>query len=191
MHASIPTTYRGIRFRSRLEAKWATVFDLLGWSWEYEPLDLNGWIPDFLIRAKYKPILVEVKPIVELDQKVTKKIEGVFGYTDPGIGEEITSISNDYDILILALAPFVCKYEGSSCIGWITDDFFGSWQTAVVIEPTENKSVYGLASGTSGYYADRITGVGDGDHYYSQLYADDLREMWARATNATQWKAPR
>lgn len=51
MHASIPTTYRGIRFRSRLEAKYACLFDLLGWSWEYEPLDLNGWIPDFVLRS--------------------------------------------------------------------------------------------------------------------------------------------
>ena len=45
---AIPTMYRGIRMRSRLEAKWAYFMDGLGWKWEYEPIDLNGWIPDFL-----------------------------------------------------------------------------------------------------------------------------------------------
>jgi hypothetical protein len=47
--ANIPTIYNGVQFRSRLEAKWAAFFDLLGWHWHYEPLDLDGWIPDFLI----------------------------------------------------------------------------------------------------------------------------------------------
>ena len=42
--AAIPTTYKGIYFRSRLEAKWAFVFDQIGWPWEYEPIDLNGYI---------------------------------------------------------------------------------------------------------------------------------------------------
>jgi hypothetical protein len=60
MHA-IATVYKGIRFRSRLEAKWAAFFDLLGWRWAYEPLDLRGYIPDFHLHFK-NPLLVEVKP---------------------------------------------------------------------------------------------------------------------------------
>jgi hypothetical protein len=46
-YASIPTRYRGTEFRSRLEARWAAFADLVGWKWRYEPIDLNGWIPDF------------------------------------------------------------------------------------------------------------------------------------------------
>jgi hypothetical protein len=42
-----PTTYGGVNFRSRLEARWAAFFDLLEWKWEYEPVDLYGWVPDF------------------------------------------------------------------------------------------------------------------------------------------------
>lgn len=34
---SLPTYYKGITFRSRLEARWAIVFDELGIKWEYEP----------------------------------------------------------------------------------------------------------------------------------------------------------
>lgn len=48
IHA-IPTVYRKRQMRSRLEARWAAFFDLMKWSWEYEPLDLNGWIPDFVV----------------------------------------------------------------------------------------------------------------------------------------------
>lgn len=51
MTTAIPTAYGGVNFRSRLEARWAAMFDLLGWRWEYEPLDLDGYIPDFLVRG--------------------------------------------------------------------------------------------------------------------------------------------
>lgn len=47
--AAIPTRYSGVQFRSRLEARWAAFFDLLGWKWEYEPIDLAGYIPDFIV----------------------------------------------------------------------------------------------------------------------------------------------
>lgn len=56
MIKAIETTYRGYRFRSRLEARWAVFFDALGLKWEYEPegFDLGeaGWyLPDFRIFA--------------------------------------------------------------------------------------------------------------------------------------------
>jgi len=34
MIAAIPTLYKDVQFRSRLEAKWAAFFDLLGWDSE-------------------------------------------------------------------------------------------------------------------------------------------------------------
>jgi len=36
MIGAIETRYSGYRFRSRLEARWATFFDHLGCEWEYE-----------------------------------------------------------------------------------------------------------------------------------------------------------
>lgn len=60
---SIPTMFNGTQFRSRLEAKWAAFFDNLNWRWEYEPLDLDGWIPDFVLWPGGKlPLLADVKP---------------------------------------------------------------------------------------------------------------------------------
>ena len=60
---AIPTTYRGIRFRSRLEARWGAFFDSMGWAWAYEPVDLDGWIPDFEVHGRY----AEVKPARSLE----------------------------------------------------------------------------------------------------------------------------
>jgi hypothetical protein len=44
-----PTKYRGTLFRSRLEAKWAAFFDIIGWEWIYEPIDFKDWTPDFSV----------------------------------------------------------------------------------------------------------------------------------------------
>lgn len=67
MHTkAIPTLYRGRAYRSRLEARYAALFDALEWPHEYEPLDLTGrrrgYIPDFLVRMGTVDVLVEVKP---------------------------------------------------------------------------------------------------------------------------------
>jgi len=64
--SAIPTDYAGVRFRSRLEARWAALFDALDWPWAYEPLDLEGYVPDFVlpleVGGRPAPLLVEVKP---------------------------------------------------------------------------------------------------------------------------------
>ncbi len=48
---AIETIYRGNRFRSRTEAKWAVFFDLVGEPYEYEPqgvaLSTGPYLPDF------------------------------------------------------------------------------------------------------------------------------------------------
>lgn len=61
---AIETEYAGCMFRSRLEARWAVVFDHLGIRWEYEPegLDLDGtrYLPDFRLPGM-DGLFVEVK----------------------------------------------------------------------------------------------------------------------------------
>ena len=64
---AIPTTYNGICFRSRIEARWASFFDLLKWPWEYEPIDLDGYIPDFILNFEFTKVLVEVKSELDID----------------------------------------------------------------------------------------------------------------------------
>lgn len=50
----IETIYKGYRFRSRLEARWAVFFDACKVKWEYEPEGYNlgnglYYLPDFLL----------------------------------------------------------------------------------------------------------------------------------------------
>ncbi len=53
MIKAIETQYKGYRFRSRLEARWAVFFDALGIEWEYEPQGFNMdgvyYLPDFYL----------------------------------------------------------------------------------------------------------------------------------------------
>ncbi len=48
---AIQTNYKGYRFRSRLEARWAVFLDSIGESWEYEKegylLPTGAYLPDF------------------------------------------------------------------------------------------------------------------------------------------------
>jgi len=73
VQSAIPTAYRGVNFRSRLEARWAAFFDNLNRKWDYEPIDLDGWIPDFVLHGAKEKVLVEVKPIWAFDAAVAKK----------------------------------------------------------------------------------------------------------------------
>ena len=94
----IETFYKGCRFRSRLEARWAVFFDALGIDWEYEPegftLDFGiRYLPDFALKNVHWrgegsehytgkpgiPIYVEVKGVssyedVHRDERVKMEL---------------------------------------------------------------------------------------------------------------------
>ena len=94
---AIPTTYAGVNFRSRLEARWAAFFDLCGWKWDYEPFDLDGWAPDFLIKTLIATTLVEVKP-TEIERIVVGK-ETASDY------EKAIKHSSRYQVMLLGVRP--------------------------------------------------------------------------------------
>lgn len=62
----LETNYKGCRFRSRLEARWAVFFDEMGIKWEYEfqGFDLGGiyYLPDFWLPTFGGGMWAEVKP---------------------------------------------------------------------------------------------------------------------------------
>lgn len=64
---AIETRYKGYRFRSRLEARWAVAFASLGIKWNYEPegFDVCGrlYLPDFFLPDL--DLYVEVKANAE------------------------------------------------------------------------------------------------------------------------------
>jgi len=89
------TMYKGRLYRSRLEARWAAMFDAMGWQYEYEPFDLEGWSPDFKIKGVYLDILVEVKPQYLINDSLIEKIKNVLNPDFP------------FHILILDENPFI------------------------------------------------------------------------------------
>lgn len=106
---AIPTTYNGVRFRSRLEARWAAFFDLARVKWQYEPFDLDGWAPDFLIAAPVREfdqpeinVLVEVKPFM------------ADAYAGGGFRKAI-KYWDRYPILLCGLGPTMMNSFGSLC----------------------------------------------------------------------------
>lgn len=82
---AIETRYKGYRFRSRLEARWAVFFDTLGVRYEYEKegfVLLGGltylpdfWLPDFRL-------WVEIKPVNDFDESWEKSyhLPGATGF---------------------------------------------------------------------------------------------------------------
>lgn len=75
----IETVYNGYRFRSRLEARWAVFFDVLGIEYEYEPeaYDLGeaGWyLPDFWLPQVSMFAEVKHGPFSEAEEQKCRQL---------------------------------------------------------------------------------------------------------------------
>lgn len=185
---SIPTWYAGNLFRSRLEARWAAFFDLLGWEWVYEPLDLDGYIPDFVLtNFKRGQLLVEVKP--RITNAAMRRIE------ESGWAE---------DALVVGAYP-VISGEGYDCGAYVgqlsqrsapdpdtdADWCWGEGLLGCADFDDDKDHVFcpngfGLGHATAGYACYRCGGY-DGNVVQTP---DGLRALWGRASAAVQWQPP-
>lgn len=131
----IETIYKGYKFRSRLEARWAVFFDAAGIKYEYEPegFDLgNGiyYLPDFYLpevelRNKKKGLWVEVKGVLNDDDK--KKI-GLFSGELTWDGKRLVNTYEQQGIAGgIGYNPEVCSNNPIVCVGAIPHGFNGSW----------------------------------------------------------------
>ena len=70
---TIETKYNGFKFRSRLEARWAIFFDVIGLKYEYEVegFEMNGirYLPDFYIPSLDRWFEIKAKPLSEYEMK--------------------------------------------------------------------------------------------------------------------------
>jgi ribosomal protein L37E len=184
---AIPTRYKGVQFRSRLEARWAAMFDLLEWRWEYEPIDLEGYIPDFVLMFPAGRVLVEIKPaftVAELLQQAAAKVDSttwmsgnrnnavIFGATCAPTDEWSSEAA-------CALRQLYETDSGSNYPGtWDAGEWFTCRDCG---RPSLLHSVQS--------YVCTVCGAYDGDHHISG--APNIRALWAEAGNAVQWKSPR
>lgn len=181
-----PTMYNGRQYRSRLEARWAAMFDLLGWSFEYEPFDLDGWIPDFVLTGgKWREVLVEVKPVSELWER--QKYE-----------RAIAKSGREYDYLLVNAIPRVTDEwpegnpNGNSNIlfGEFLDyDLFinnkHSWaldHAWIMFDGTH----WGLCHPYMAFQ-DRITDVNWKKHDQTGTLANRFTRLWNESANRVQW----
>lgn len=98
----IETVYKGYRFRSRLEARWAVFFDALGTNWEYEPegFELPGgkrYLPDFRVKCYGYRVFEEDSP-----SDLYIEVKGEMTEEDL---EKIKEFSKEYPVLIVGNIP--------------------------------------------------------------------------------------
>jgi hypothetical protein len=174
----IQTTYRGIKFRSRAEACWAAFFDQLKWTWEYESIDLEKYIPDFLISAESgKQVLFEVKGgvmgIHPLNEH-TGKIQGSGWSQEAVIAGAIPceiKRGGGY-ILGIAAAPLVIESETI----W-------QWESCELFYCISCGRVSFMTAAAS--WACRLCGA-DGGHIGDAH--EMVRDAWVAAKNRVQWR---
>jgi len=95
-----------VKFRSKLEARWAVFFDHYGMSWEYELMSFrlqSGLIycPDFLLKD-FK-CFAEVKPNIPLSQLAIRKIEE---FTQPIALLKGLPLENTFELFHLKWAEY-------------------------------------------------------------------------------------
>jgi hypothetical protein len=186
---AIETMYRAFNFRSRLEATWAVFFDACGWNWAYEPVDLNGYIPDFAIG--HRPTLVEIKPFfheADWPEAISKIIAAdcrerivLLGANPVWIAKQITNQSD--------MAP---------AIGWIAEPIEIDGELQFQIERlhfgfTEGNRKLGLCPLDSAWKNVIHDSGSQGNGKWDRVELEnadlekELTERWALAQNNSRW----
>lgn len=178
---AIPTLYKDIEFRSRLEAKWAAFFDTAGWRWEYEPLDLNGWIPDFIINPGLGGVLVEIKPFQSFEEW----------------GEVITQVTHatagtqchDSNILLLGATLLEVPIIKWPSIGW-----YGHYDSACQ-RLDFGQAILHMRDHKFGFFhhfmRDRDVVTGSAVDVADVAPLRRAEYLWSKATNMSKWKPRR
>jgi hypothetical protein len=189
--SAIPTTYRSERFRSRIEARWAAFFDLLKWPWEYEPLDLRGYIPDFILTFEHGPLLVEVKSELDI-QALSPHAPKIWRSGWQGefllVGARLWREDGD---------GYSCGYPIPGMMGWCGPD--GTWPSprgGGWLEPWEQEPAVLFDCGDcdrpsvrqmcAGCYRCRRCGSRDGYNKHPKAKTP-FAEFWAEAGNKVRW----
>jgi hypothetical protein len=180
----IATRYRGVTFRSRLEARYAFVFDAFGWRWCYEPIDCAGYIPDFAVLGD-APLLVEVKPVVTFSElgDHAGRVESC------GTGEDGWA----HDFLVMGATPLLDARATAGLLG----EFFADpdcehcsdgWEFGRALWDTCRACGAAAVYHEASSFRCRPCGHYDGAQCLTGK-VPDLEAVWAAATNATRWTA--
>ena len=130
----IETVYKGFKFRSRLEARWAVFFDACGVRWEYEPEGYilpNGqyYLPDFLLHdvtfnhagySEGNDLYVEVKG--KMTAEDAEKIRQ-FAFPPEADGDEYWIPEKMNPLLVVGNIPAGVEADVFDYFGYKSSDF--------------------------------------------------------------------
>lgn len=133
----IPTEYQGVKFRSRLEARWAVLFDMLNVPWQYEPEAftwpsgevMDGW-GDWVDGA-WQPRVTEggsYTPDFWLPSLGTWfEVKGIYTEREQGLHQEFASVSKQRHITAEGDCAREVHGEGVSMVLNGGEDFGYAW----------------------------------------------------------------
>lgn len=178
-HSSKQTVYREITFRSRLEARWAAMFDILGWAWEYEPeTDGSGYIPDFLLHGHAgRKVFVEVKPLaVYLDNR-----KAIYDKADRGTGAA--------PLLVLTDQFNPANAFNTLALGDFRSNDGSDWEESDVALLVNYGDTFDFV-GEYGKWEGVLTGRYGGNALLEGSLVENrhLLHLWSKAGNKVQWK---
>lgn len=134
---TVPVRYRGVQFRSTLEANWAATLDRLGIYWQYEPVAIKlhtgtGYLCDFYLPTQR--VWAEVKG------PHNERIAKVAGFHEL-LGPDPWDVGQPMVVILRAAGPGdVAVWSGVTpssniiiahcpqCDGWVFMDTEGAWQ---------------------------------------------------------------
>lgn len=179
---AITTTYNGVTYRSRLEARWAAFFWRIGWTATYEPFDGAGYIPDFLIHGQ-RPLLVEIKPAVtesEYRAPLLKLVNGLAGCWSHDIA--VVGVDPLPPLLETRLWP---RFPAGGLLGQpvASNDWtfaLGHWITCRVCrQPALFHSTDDFTATPCGHH--------EGDGHLDAPNTTAIKAAWDAATNDVRW----
>jgi hypothetical protein len=200
----IPTLFRGIEYRSRLEARWAALFDQIGWNSTYEPFDGNGYIPDFVVHDD-PPLLVEVKPAVtkaDYEEPWSKINDGLKDDWNGGVFIagvdplpkllQDNKFGNAAGLIARSAALEICK--DCPVLGLCKDSCKPRWW-----KPSHDAALWIMASGKislfavtaivpGGYDGQSFGGNVDESNLTTKGAVNRVKEAWANACNEVKWR---
>ena len=174
---AIATTFDGIEYRSRLEARWAAFMHNIGWDHTYEPIDGDGYIPDFIVHGD-SPFFVEVKPAITVTDFTKEQSKVERGLRDL-----------DYDVIVVGVSPFntgagFADGHTSVSAGWMNNE--GDWAPADWITCGFCNRI-AVAHTTMSFHG-RPCSHADGDHFLHFPPLRFLEGCWSDACNEVKWR---
>jgi len=139
MIKAIETKYKGYRFRSRTEARWAVFFDAMGWEWEYEKegYDIDGtyYLPDFWLPKEKTFAEVKGGEFTKEESEKCRMLSELSGFKCLEL--DGCPQKKPYFIWKSALEYDGKSIKSSGIIGRYEDDYSGFWW-----EPIDSKEEY-------------------------------------------------